>query len=435
MKIRFCLRLFRAATSCAFGLMATVFSFAEVASPPVTTVPARPPSSQSIGNAYLAFVQTSIVPADARKLGEAALRAFSPGQNVALPATFGRDAKTDADWLSAQAGGLTEPWPVVDAMARAAGIVHMALITPARRQGMRAFSTGEPLSSPGFNVYPLAGGHLVVCDVVPGASAATSGLRAGDVLEEVSGRPAIAGDPFFINMLPAGTDVPLRIRRGQESTNLVLHLNASEVSSVESRLLEDRNGYVRVRWYVRSTNPARDTPALFRRRVQELIDQGARGLVLDLRSSIGGSGEVAMASALCDGEIIYSIRKPMDAPARPSSREGARIWPQLPIAVLQNSCTTSAGEAFALALRELGGATVVGETSGGGLTEFNFIPLGDGAGVIVPQGVVLGPVSGQCPPGYVIQPDIRVANPTIAEISAGQDPQLDAARAVLVKKR
>lgn len=435
MKLRFRLRLAGAAVAGALGLTVPVLFSAEISPPGATTEPARPSPAQSVRSAYLAFVTASIVPADAHTVGEAALRLLCPGQDVALPAAFGRDATADADWLAARADGLSEPWPVVDAMARAARIVHLALVTPSRRQGLRALGTGDPLSSPGFNLHPLADGRLVVCDVVAGASAASSGLRAGDVLEEAAGRPAIPAEPFFINLLPAGTEVPLRIRRGQESSTIVLHLIKTAVSPVEGRLLDDGNAYVRVRGYARSADPAHDTAALFRHTLQELIDRGARGLVLDLRSSLGGSGEVNMASALCDGEIIYSIRKPLDAPARPAPREGARIWPRLPIAILQNRCTTSAGESFALALRELGQATVVGETSGGGLTEFNFIPLADGAGVIVPQGIVLGPVSGRCPPGYAVQPDLEIANPTIEELIAGRDRQLDAARAVLVQKR
>jgi len=367
-------------------------------------------------------------------VGDAALRSLAPGHLVALPGTFGRDVTRDADWLAAQARDLSSPWPVVDTMARAAGIVHLALVTPARRQGIRALGTGEPLSSPGFNLYPLADGRLVVCDVVAGASAAASGLRPGDVLEEVDGRQAARVDPFFITTLPAGTNVTLKINRGHGSTTVMLHLIKAEVRPVEGRLLDDGNAYVRVRWFARSANPEHDTPARFRRVLQALLEQGARGLVLDLRSALGGSGEVNMASALCDGEIIYSIRKPLAAPARPVPRDGARVWPDRPIAILQNRCTTSAGEGLTLALRELGHAIVVGETSGGGLTEFDFVPLAEGHGVIIPRGVVLGPVSGQCPADYAIKPDLVVSNPGIDEILSGRDRQLDAARAALSQK-
>jgi hypothetical protein len=51
-----------------------------------------------------------------------------------------------------------------------------------------------------------------------------------------------------------------------------------------------------------------------------------------------------------------------------------------------------------------------------------------------PRGVVLGPVSGECPAGYAIIPDIEVSNPSIEEILDGRDRQLDAARVVLSRK-
>ena len=431
MKLHFRAWLVGATAASVLGLLAPAVFSAEAYPPTAAAVSAQPSSAKVMRAAYLAFVQDSIVPADSRVVGAAALRVLAPGQDVVLPGTFGREVSQDADWLAARAGDLPSPWPVVDAMARAAGIVHLALVTPARRQGLRALGTGEPLSSPGFNLYPLADGRLIVCDVVAGASAETSGLRPGDVLEEVDGRRAVRVDPLFITTLPAGTAVTLKINRGDGPATLVLHLIKADVSPVEGRLLDDGNAYVRVRWFARSANPAHDTAALFRRTLQALLDQGARGLVLDLRSALGGSGEVNMASALCDGEIIYAIRKPLTAPARPAPREGARFWPDRPIAILQNRNTTSAGEALTLALRELGHATVVGETSGGGLTEFDFVPLAEGHGVIIPRGVVLGPVSGQCPADYAIKPDLEVSNPGIEELLSGRDRQLEAARAAL----
>lgn len=431
MKLRFRVWLVGVAAASTSGLLAPALFSAEASPPVAAEAPTQPGSAKVVRTAYLAFVQESIVPADARAVGAAALGILASGPDVALPGSFGRDATADADWLAAQAGGWASPWPVVDAMARAAGIVHLALVTPARRQGMRALGTGEPLSSPGFNLYALPDGRLVVCDVVAGASAETSGLRPGDVLEEVNGRRAVRADPLFITTLPAGTDVTLKISRGDGPATVGLHLIKADVSPVEGRLLDDGNAYVRVRWFARSANPAHDTAALFRRELQALLDRGARGLVLDLRSALGGSGEVNMASALCDGEIIYAIRKPLTAPARPVPRDGARLWPDRPIAILQNRNTTSAGEALTLALRELGHATVVGETSGGGLTEFDFVPLAEGHGVIIPRGVVLGPVSGQCPADYAIKPDVEVSNPGIDELLAGRDRQLEAARAAL----
>ena len=87
-------------------------------------------------------------------------------------------------------------------------------------------------------------------------------------------------------------------------------------------------------------------------------------MILDRLSALGGSGEVSIISALCDGDVAYAIKEPLTAAARPVPREGARIWPERPIVVLVNEHTISAGEALALALRELAHAKIVGRKGG-----------------------------------------------------------------------
>ena len=47
--------------------------------------------------------------------------------------------------------------------------------------------------------------------------------------------------------------------------------------------------------------------------------------------------------------------------------------------------------------------------------------------MIIPRGVVLGPVSGQCPADYAIKHDLAVSNPGIEELLSGRDRQLEAA--------
>jgi C-terminal processing protease CtpA/Prc len=287
---------------------------------------------------------------------------------------------------------------------------------------------GKPRAVPGFNLYPLADGRLIVFDVIPGASAEVSGLRAGDVLRRIDGEPASRVDVFLLNALPIGVELKLDIERAGRSATILLRLVQADVAPVESRLLADGIGYVFVRWFANPDDPAHNTAVLARRAFIALAAQGARGLIIDLRSALGGSGEVAMASALCDGDVMYTIQQPLTAPARAVKREGERIWPDRPIIVLVNEHLVSAGEDLALSLRELAHAKIVGRTTGGGLTEMSFLPLADGYALTIPTGVVLGPLSGKDQPGHAIRPDIEVPNPSIEELLSGRDRQLDTAR-------
>jgi C-terminal processing protease CtpA/Prc len=208
--------------------------------------------------------------------------------------------------------------------------------------------------------------------------------------------------------------------------SLTLRVAPADISPVESRLLANGAAYVSIRWFARTDDPQRDTSALVLAALTKLAGAGAKGLVLDLRSALGGSGEVRIASALCDGDIIYSVQKE-DAAPQPVKRDGPRTWPDRPIVVLVNELTISAGEDLALALRELGRAKIVGRPTGGALTEMSFKPLAEGYALAVPTAVILGPVSGRDQPGHAVVPDIDLPNASCADLMAGRDPQLEMA--------
>jgi C-terminal processing protease CtpA/Prc len=396
-----------------------------------------PNSAELMRIAYLALVRDSIVRVDPKLIGRAAVAALNrrtPGRVISLPENFGEDFKSDASWLGAQMTDLASPWTVIEAMGRAPAMAHMALTSLQRKQGIRALIEGNPLCSPGFNLVPQADGRLVVFDVIKGASADVSGLRTGDILTSVSGERAIWADPFRINTLTAGTDVKIGIERSGRAETMELHLIKSDISPVESRLLDRRIGYIFIRWFARSQNPEHDTAGLVRRALATLLSQGAQGLVIDLRSAMGGSGEVSIASALCDGNLIYTFQSSNFAPGREVKREGERIWPDRPIVALVNENTVSAGEFLVLALRELGGAKVVGRMSRGGLTRFSAVSLAEGYVMTIPTEGVLGPVSGLEQPGRAIKPDFDISNPTSEELRRGRDRQLDLAGSILTDK-
>jgi len=406
--------------------------------PPVSSPSPAAAQASPVATAYLALVRSSIVPADPRTVASAAIsatKAAASDPESVLPDDFGRDADRDSAWLTERTRGASSPWPIVNAMARATGTAHVGMSGPALRRAMRALLIGMPVSSPGLAVCRLGDGRFAICDVVPGASAERSGLRSGDVLLRI-GDETVKNQALLllpIVALASGEQVTLTIEREGRRLQTVLTLVQAEVSSVESRLLEDDVGYVRIRWFSRSPDPSRDTAALARSAFALLAAQGARALVLDLRSALGGVGDVSVASALCDGDVVYQVRDPISEPAKPVPREGPRIWPQRPVVVLVNEETVSAGEALALAVRELAHATIVGRPTAGGLTETSFIALGEEHSLLIPTGVVLGPLSGEDLPGHAVRPDIDVTNPSVDELLNRRDRQLEVARALAVR--
>jgi C-terminal processing protease CtpA/Prc len=419
---------------------AIVFACAAVAFPasPQSASPSGEEFKSSLRTAYLALIQESLVPADPRTIATAALEVMSPP--VALPNGFGADARRDADWLSAQGSGVVAPWDTINAMARAAATAHVGLVTPGLRRGMRALAGGRPLSTPGFGVHRLNDGRTVVIDVIRGGSAELSGLRAGDVLTRIGDERVAQQSTVVMPLIArsAGDLVPLEIERDRKAMRIVLRLVDANQTSVDSRLLDDGSAYVRIRWFSQSDDPMRDTASLARTAFKALAEQGARGLILDLRSALGGIGDVAVASALTDADVVYYVRQPMTQPPEAVRRIGARAWPELPIVLLVNEQTISAGEALALSLRELTRCLIVGRTTAGGLTEFSAVKLSNEYALIVPTGLVLGPVTRADQPGHAVRPDIELQNADIDDLVHGRDPQLQAARSAIenvIKRR
>lgn len=84
----------------------------------------------------------------------------------------------------------------------------------------------RPFGGIGLQVVPVAGGELVVLQIVPSSPAATSGLRPGDLLVEIDGFPLAGSD--FAEVVPrhlwgeVGSSVTLRyLRPGSEGLKTV----------------------------------------------------------------------------------------------------------------------------------------------------------------------------------------------------------------------
>jgi carboxyl-terminal processing protease len=110
---------------------------------------------------------------------------------------------------------------------------------------------------------------------------------------------------------------------------------------------------------------------LVKREVEEVLDQGAEGIVLDLRGNGGGLlSEAVLVSSIFieDGEIV-SVRGRARR-ERTEEAQGDAIDEDVPVAVLVNGGSASASEIVTGALRDRKRATVVGtRTFGKGLVQ------------------------------------------------------------------
>lgn len=112
--------------------------------------------------------------------------------------------------------------------------------------------------------------------------------------------------------------------------------------------------------------------------IDELMEQGAKGIILDVRNNPGGFVHELtklLDYLLPEGEIFVSVER--DGSEKVTSSDASCI--DLPMTVLVNGNSYSAAELFAALLKEYGAASLVGEpTTGKNRAQQNF-PLPDGS--------------------------------------------------------
>lgn len=218
-------------------------------------------------------------------------------------------------------------------------------------------------------------GLVVIVATVPGSPADSAGVRAGDRLLGVD---STGTDGGRIDRVPAlldgeaGTSVTLRVRRTGRGT-LLLNLVRGAVpreGAVETALLGGGVARIRLASFVPGIADS------VRRRLEQLREQGARSLVLDLRSVVGGrlADGVAVADLFLDQGKTLAVSRGRVETASEDFKDGAASpFRELPLAVLIDAGTAGAAEVVAGALQDHDRAAVFGSISfGRGVTQSTY---------------------------------------------------------------
>src|SRR5690606_34027477 len=236
----------------------------------------------------------------------------------------------------------------------------------------------------GVEVQPQPDGSILVIAPIDDTPAARAGLRSGDSIVAVDGKPLQLGDN---NEGPlrgkAGTTVVLTVLREglAEPMKLGIVRETIRVQSVRSQMLEPGYGYIRIAAF------QADTAAEFGRKLDALQKQagkpGLKGLVLDLRSNPGGLlvSAVQIADDLLQKGGIVSTRGRL---AISESQFDATPGDKLrgaPLVVLVDAGSASAAEVLAGALRDNGRARIVGSRTFGKGSVQTLLPLDNGDSV------------------------------------------------------
>ena len=203
----------------------------------------------------------------------------------------------------------------------------------------------------------------------------------------------------------AGTDVTLTIIKADtgETVDVVITREEVEIVTVDSRMVKEDGHNV---GYIQVASFDEVTVNQFQTQFNDLVNDGAEGIVIDLRDNPGGlvdSVTEMLDPLLPEGTIVYMEDKNGARTDYDSDKECIDI----PMAVLINGNSASASEIFAGAVRDYGVATLVGtKTFGKGIAQ-SIIPLGDGSAIkltieqyFIPSGVCIHEVG--------IEPDVKV---------------------------
>jgi len=194
------------------------------------------------------------------------------------------------------------------------------------------------------------------------APAAKAGIIAGDKIIRIDGKEVNSENyEEAVKMMKdgePGSKVVLTILRNGEVKDYEVERAPVELPNLESRMLENNIGYI---WlYNFDQNAAKS----FEAAVNELMDQGMEGLILDLRGNPGGLLEVCEKIAdmlLPEGLIVYSMDKNGNKEEYRSDAEYLNI----PLVLLIDRYSASASEVLSGAIQDYGVGTLIGETTFG----------------------------------------------------------------------
>lgn len=273
---------------------------------------------------------------------------------------------------------------------------------------------------------------LTVVSPLKGSPAAAAGIKAGDQILDINGASTEGIDTdTAVNKIrgPKGTAVTLTVMRGGWTSPRDIKVTRDVINVPVVNTTTRPDGVFVIQLSEFTANSA----DLFRQGLRDFVQSGDTKLILDLRGNPGGYLDAAVDIGswfLPSGDTIVTEDYAGHASNIVHRSYGYNVFnSNLHMIVLVDKGSASASEILADALRYWGVAKLLGSTTFGKGSVQELVPITSDTSLKVTVARWLGPDGIQIP-REGITPDIKV-DVTEAQAKAGDDPQLDAAVAIL----
>jgi len=253
--------------------------------------------------------------------------------------------------------------------------------------------------------------QVEVVKVIPDSPSSSLDIRQGDLIKKVNGEDVggITLEEVVSKITgPVGTDVSITFYRPSEikSFELTIKRGTFTVPNYVSEMIDGNIAYIQ--YYDFQEGGAEQVE----KEIDNMIKNGAQGVILDLRNNLGGVLDDAVN--LCDlflekDKLIVRVIGRVDGKEVSrdyNATEGK--YPDIPLIVLINEYSASASELTAGAFQDHERAVLVGEKSFGKGTVQTLHILSDGSGIKFTTAKYYLPL-GESIDGTGIEPDIKVS--------------------------
>ena len=222
---------------------------------------------------------------------------------------------------------------------------------------------------------------ILVVGIMNGSPALDAGMQAGDIIEKVNDvtyTGETMDDAIKVLKGEEGTSAKVTVLRDGKEIDLTVTRKKITVEHVSSKMVEDNIAYLQVDSFDSGV------AELFKNKITDIKNQGAKGIIIDLRSNGGGIVDEATGIAdlfLKKGETILITKSKTENEQLTVSKNDP-IIEDIPVVVLVNEGTASASEILAGALKDkYPNTTIVGmKTYGKGVIQ-TLYSLSDGSGL------------------------------------------------------